>query len=193
MSVALILSGTARVFAADSPDDVGAADAATVVDSVTVPSWTVEVTGGLFVESWDMNQFREHLAGGAVSVFRRLSPRWTIGVEAHMLHVDQDPVENGLLPALVAMLRWNAFQIGATSVFVEGGAGPAYATTRVPAGGTQMNIVTQTGAGLARALTARVDMLGGARWIHVSNNSLDGHHRNPDIQAIGFYVGWRFH
>ena len=162
-------------------------------DAVATRTWAVELTGGFFVESWDMNQFREQLAGGAVSLYRQLSPRWAIGFEAQMLHVNQTSANNVLMPALSVMLRWTALEVGQTSVFFEGGAGPSYASDRVPDHGTQFNIVAQTGVGLSRRLVSRVDMLGGARWLHLSNNGLDGRWRNPDIQALGLYIGWRVH
>jgi hypothetical protein len=162
-------------------------------DAVAAQTWAVELTGGFFVESWDMNQFREQLTGAAVGLYRQLSPRWAIGFEAQMLHVNQTPASNVLMPALSVMLRWTALEVGRTSVFFEGGAGPAYASNRVPSHGTQFNIMAQTGVGLSRRIASRVDMLGGARWLHLSNNSLDGRWRNPDIQALGLYIGWRVH
>ncbi len=191
MSVGLVFFGVPHGAAAGSTDASTAASQPRAVDSDTDPLWMVEVTGAFFVESWDMNLFRERLGGAAVSVYRQLSPRWTIGVEGHLTYVDQDPVKHGMLPAMVAMVRWRGLQIGETSVFVEGGAGPAYATTRVPGNGTQLNVVTNLGTGLSRPLTPRVDMLAGARWMHLSNSGFAGRWRNPDIQALGVYVGWR--
>lgn len=192
MSVGLVFFGVPHGAAAGSTDASTASQTSEVI-SDTDPLWMVEVTGGFFVESWDMNLFRERLGGAAVSVYRRLSPRWTLGVEGHLAYVDQGPVKNGVLPAMVAMVRWRALQIGETSVFAEGGAGPTYATTRVPDNGTQLNVVTNLGAGLSRPVTPRVDMLAGARWMHMSNSGFAGRRRNPDIQAIGVYVGWRLH
>ena len=40
-------------------------------------------------------------------------------------------------------------------------------------------------------MSSRIDLVGGLRWLHVSNNSLHGRDHNPDIQALGLYVGWR--
>jgi hypothetical protein len=37
-----------------------------------------------------------------------------------------------------------------------------------------------------------VHALGGLRWVHVSNNSLAGRDRNPDIEAIGPTIGVLF-
>ena len=153
--------------------------------------WLLELTGGFFLEAWDLNRSKEHLIGGAVSFSRRMTPNWTFGVETNLLYVNQEQVVDVFLPALSFMLRWSAFRVGATSVFLEGGGGVSYASDEVPENGTRFNLVSQTGFGFARPLNSRFDFVGGLRWLHVSNNSLNGRHHNPDIQALGLYIGCR--
>jgi len=155
--------------------------------------WSLQLGGSFFRESWDLNVFRERLAGVSASAFRQLTPRWAIGFEADLLHVRQDPLKDVLLPVANVLLRWSALQLGKTVVFIEGGGGLSYASGMVPNEGTQFNFISQTGVGLLRPVSPRVDLLGGARWLHVSNNGLDGSRRNPDIQALGIYVGWSLH
>ena len=155
--------------------------------------WGVEFAGSVFVESWDMNQFRERLGGAVVGVSRQMSSRWRLGVETNLLYVNQQPLGDVFLPSLCLMARVGVFEVGKAVVFVEAGAGASYASNEVPNHGTRFNLVSQTGVGVSRPVNARVDMVGGARWLHVSNNSLDGASRNPDIQALGVYVGWRLH
>lgn len=155
--------------------------------------WGVEVAGSVFVESWDMNQFRERLGGAVVGVSRQMTSRWRLGLETNLLYVNQQPLGDVFLPSLCLMARVGMFEVGKTVVFAEVGAGASYASNEVPNHGTRFNLVSQTGVGVSRPVNARVDLVGGARWLHVSNNSLDGARRNPDIQAIGVYVGWRLH
>ena len=155
--------------------------------------WQFEVTGGFFLEAWDLNRFREKLFGGAVGFGRRVTRNWTVGIETSLLRVNQRPVGGAFLPAVSVLLRRSAFQVGDMAVFFEGGGGASYASNEVPHLGTRFNLVSQTGVGLVRPLTLRTDLVGGIRWVHVSNNSLDGRARNPDIQALGLYVGWRAH
>ena len=155
--------------------------------------WSRQLSGAFFRESWDLNAFRERLAGASVGAFRQLTPRWAIGLETNLFHVRQDPLKDVLLPAVNLLARWTALQFGKTAVFIEGGGGLSYATGEVPNEGTRFNYVSQTGVGLLRPMSPRVDLLGGARWLHVSNNGLDGSRRNPDIQALGLYVGWSLH
>ncbi len=158
-----------------------------------VGDWSLQLGGSFFRESWDLNVFRERLAGASASAFRQLTPRWAIGIETNLLHVRQDPLKDVLLPAVNVLARWSALQLGKTVLFIEGGGGLSYASGLVPYEGTRFNFVSQTGVGLLRPVSPRVDLLGGARWLHVSNNGLDGSRRNPDIQALGFYVGWGLH
>ena len=153
--------------------------------------WHLELTGGFFREAWDLNRFREQMFGGAIGFSRRVTPNWTLGVEMSLLRVNQQPVRDVFLPAMSVLLRRIAFRVGETSVFFEGGGGVSYASGEVPDRGTRFNLVSQAGVGLAHPLSPRNDLVGGLRWLHVSNNSVDGRDRNPDIQAMGLYVGWR--
>ena len=162
-----------------------------VADPVGRDSWHLELTGTFFRESWDMNLSREELVGGAISVNRHMTSNWTVGVETTLFHVNQESAADVFVPVLSVMLRWSAFRVGETSVFFEGGGGVSYASGAVPNGGTRLNLVSQTGVGIARALTPRIALVGGLRWLHLSNNSLNGRDRNPDIQALGLDVGWR--
>lgn len=155
--------------------------------------WGVEFAGSVFVESWDMNRFRERLGGAVVGVSRQMTSRWRLGLETNLLYVKQQPLGDVFLPSLCLMVRVGMFEVGKTVVFAEVGAGASYASNEVPNHGTRFNLVSQTGVGVSRPVSASVDFVGGARWLHVSNNSLDGASRNPDIQALGVYVGWRLH
>ena len=156
-----------------------------------VDRWHLELTGGFFLEAWDLNLYKEQLMGGAISLSRQITPNWTLGVETSLLYVNQESIGDVFLPALSLMLRWSAFRVGETSVFLEGGGGVSYASNEVPNRGTRLNLVSQTGVGLERRLSSRIGLVGGLRWLHVSNNSLDGRDHNPDIQALGLYIGWR--
>ena len=193
----LMLPTAGAAQTADSAADVAVARAPPTSDGPSVAAsagrdgWHLELTGELLRESWDVNQSREELIGGAISLHRHLLSSWAVGVEASLLHVHQDPVDDVLVPTLSLMLRWSAFRVGETSVFFEGGGGLSYATGVVPHGGTRLNLVSRTGVGIVRPVSSRVSVVGGLGWFHLSNNSLNGRDHNPDIQALGLYVGWR--
>ena len=153
--------------------------------------WHLELTGAFFREAWDLNLYTEELIGGAITISRHVTPNWTLGVETSLLHVNQEAIGDVFLPALSLMTRWSAFRVGETSVFLEAGGGGSYASNEVPNRGTRFNLIFQSGIGLARPMSSRIVLVGGLRWLHVSNNSLDGRDHNPDIQALGLYLGWR--
>ena len=146
--------------------------------------WHLDLAGVFFLEAWELNRFQEQLLGGTVRVSRHMTPSWTLGVETSLLHVNQEPVGDVFLPALSLMLQRSAFRFGETSVFLEGGGGASYASNEVPDRGTRFNFVFQTGVGLVRPLSSGIDLVGGLRWLHVSNNGLAGRVHNPDIQAL---------
>ena len=177
---------TARVVGQKEWDDTRPA-----VELPCSDRWYLELTGGFFLEAWDLNEFREELTGGAISINRRISSNWTVGFESTLLYVNQDPAGDVFLPAFSILLRRKLFRAGETWVSIDGGGGVSYASNEVPYRGTRFNLVSPLGVGLSRALSDRIDFVGGLRWLHVSNNSLDVRLRNPDIQAPGLYVGWR--
>ena len=153
--------------------------------------WRLEMTGGFFREAWDLNASREHLVGASLGAAREFSPAWTMALEAHLLHVGQSARANAVLPAATLVMRWRPYRTESGALFIEGGGGLSYASTEVPESGTRFNFVSQTGVGMTRAVTGRVALVGGLRWLHVSNNSLVNRARNPDIQAVGLYLGWQ--
>ena len=187
LALAMPIPGAAQT--ADTATDVAVGQPIGTPDGFD--RWHLEVTGGFFLEAWDLNLYQEQLIGGAISFSRQITPSWTVGIETSLLHVNQEPIGDVFLPALSLMLRWSAFRVGETSVFLEGGGGLSYASNEVPNRGTRLNLVSQTGVGLERPLSSRIGLVGGLRWLHVSNNSLNGRDHNPDIQALGLYIGWR--
>ena len=187
LALAMPIPGAAQT--ADTATDVAVGQPIEAPDGFD--RWHLEVTGGFFLEAWDLNLYKEQLIGGAISFSRQITPSWTVGIETSLLQVNQEPIGDVFLPALSLMLRWSAFRVGETSVFLEGGGGLSYASNEVPNRGTRLNLVSQTGVGLERPLSSRIGLVGGLRWLHVSNNSLNGRDHNPDIQALGLYIGWR--
>ena len=153
--------------------------------------WKLEVAGVFFREAWDLNHQRERPVGGVILFARNLKPNWAIGVETTLLHVSQKSGPSIFLPAWSLMLRRDLFRFGIFSVFAEGSGGLSYASDRVPARGTQFNLVSQLGMGLLGRVSPRGRLVTSVRWLHLSNNGLNGSSRNPDIQAVGLYLGWR--
>ena len=156
-------------------------------------TWNVELAGQFLVEAWDLNQSKESLVGGTAALGYALADNWSVNAEMSFLRVGQDTSYDVLLPALSGIARWRAHQAGRVSVFVEGGPGISYATDEVPENGTRFNFVAQLGGGMTYSISSNISLVGGLRWLHLSNNSLNGRDSNPDIQALGMYIGWIAH
>lgn len=149
----------------------------------------VEFTGVLLGEAWNLNERREWLVDGTAGVWWTFTPRATLVVEFHATRVFQSGARDAYVNGLAPMLRWKFAERGAWRFFTETGAGISWSDTAVPPRGTRFNYLLIAGAGLTRRLGPQTHALLGARLIHVSNASLAGASRNPDIEAIGGFAG----
>ena len=90
-------------------------------------------------------------------------------------------VTGGLRGRFVKKRRWSAFW--------EFEVGVSEADTYVPPRGTRFNYLAIGGGGMTVRIRPGLHLVGGLRFVHVSNNSLAGRSRNPDIEALGPTVG----
>ena len=158
------------------------------VDGLFIPNnLNLEFSGQFLVEAWDLNLTKESLLGGTVALGYSLSDRVQLNTELSLLRVKQGASYEVLVPAISPIVRWRSHTHGPVSIFWEIGPGISYATNEVPVGGTRFNYVFQVGGGMSYTFSSGINLVGGLRWLHLSNNSLD---KNPDIQAVGIYVGW---
>jgi hypothetical protein len=161
------------------------------VDGLFIPNnLNLEFSGQFLVEAWDLNLTKESLLGGTVALGYSLSDRVQLNTELSLLRVKQGASYEVLVPAISPIVRWRSHTHGPVSVFWEIGPGISYATNEVPVGGTRFNYVFQVGGGMSYTFSSGINLVGGLRWLHLSNNSLNGRDKNPDIQAVGIYVGW---
>jgi hypothetical protein len=114
--------------------------------------------------------------GLAVRVATPLYYVWQRGTDAYLFGVT-----GGLRGRLVKKPRW--------SVFWEFELGVSEADTYVPPRGTRFNYLAIGGGGVTVRIRPGIHLLGGLRFVHLSNNSLAGRNRNPDIEALGPAIG----
>jgi hypothetical protein len=151
------------------------------------PRWTVDITPASYVEAWDRNERRELLIGMHAGIDRVVWRGVALRGESILMHVVQ--------------AHRNAWVGGATmgvrarrggprkSWYLDLGGGRVVATERVPPRGTRVNYALLVGSGVELTAGATRFTAGG-RWFHLSNNGSAGRARNPDIQALGGYLGW---
>jgi len=149
----------------------------------------LELTAAFLSEAWDFNAGREELYGGRLAYGRGFAQGWAHSFEAGVLRVRQERTDDVFLSTLSWILRRRVWQRSRVTAFAEGGPGVSYATRAVPHRGTRFNWLIQGGAGANVQMGVRSYLVSGLRWFHLSNSVIRGRRRNPDIQALGGYVG----
>ena len=114
--------------------------------------------------------------GLAIRVAAPLYYVWQRGTDGALFGVT-----GGLRGRLVKKPRWSAFW--------EFELGVSEADTYVPPRGTRFNYLAIGGGGVTVQIRPGIHLLGGLRFVHLSNNSLAGRSRNPDIEALGPTIG----
>ncbi len=108
-------------------------------------------------------------------------------VHAPLYYVEQRGPDAMLL-AMTAGVRSRFLRRGRANVFWEVEVGLSKSDAFTPPGGTRFNYLALGGAGVTWPVARETHLLAGIKWVHVSNNSLAGRSRNPDIEAVGPYV-----
>jgi hypothetical protein len=151
---------------------------------------TIEAAGAYWLESWNKNLTTEQFVGGHVTLGRSWMPSWQACVEVELLRAGLASHPDAFQVAAGGLVRRRVLQTRAGTGYLEAGLGMSAATAPVPAGGTGVNFLLQGGAGLVRPLGRWSAVVGAVRLWHLSNGGMiRGHSRNPDIQALGGYVG----
>jgi hypothetical protein len=107
----------------------------------------------------------------------------------HVYYVSQRANDSWLV-GLTCGVRGRIYRRGRANVYIEGDAGLSDAAIAAPPRGTRFNYLAMGSGGVLVRLSPRVHALAALQWIHVSNNSLKGPGRNPDIEAVGPRVGF---
>jgi hypothetical protein len=169
-----------------------AAAQATAADSGADPfargAWHLELSAQVFAEAWNYNVSREELYVLAPGLVCPVRDGLAIVAAVPMGYVSQRATDAAFL-GVTAGVRWRAARRGRASLFLELSVGAAQADTPVPPRGTRVNYLFAPAGGVTIALPHGAHLLVGLRWLHLSNNSLAGRDRNPDIQAIGVQAG----
>jgi hypothetical protein len=176
----LLLLSTTALAGRGSADDI---------DPFADNALGVEFSIGPFVEAWNLNNKREWLVQGTASIWWTFRPGLMLVNEFDVMRIFQNPGRNAFVQAFSPLVRWRALDRPGWDLFLEAGPGISWSDTTVPPGGTRVNYLAVASAGTMRRLGRQSQAVLGVRWIHLSNNSLDGRGRNPDINALGGFAG----
>lgn len=149
----------------------------------------LEIGAGLFLEAWNFNHTHETVGEGTFAVSWAFTEGKALIVEYHAAGITQARPRTAFLNGIMPAIRCRVLTRGTSTMFIDLGAGVSWSDTNVPPDGTHFNYLIAASLGMTRRLSGQVYLVASARLLHVSNASLKGRNRNPDIEALGGYVG----
>jgi hypothetical protein len=151
-------------------------------------AWNLELAGHGALETWNYNISHEKMLAIVPGFTYGLGKGVVIKVSSPLYRVWQRGTDSYLF-GVTWGVRSRAFRRPRWSLFWEFEVGISESDTYVPPGGTRFNYLALGGGGATFRLGRGIHALAGVRWVHVSNNSVAGRSRNPDIEAVGPTMG----
>jgi hypothetical protein len=151
-------------------------------------AWHLELGGQGFGEAWNYNGSREELYSVTAGLAYGRRDGLMLVAAVPMFYVSQRGSDAALL-GVTGGVRWRVVRGRRANPFVELLVGVSRGETYVPPRGTRFNYIFQPGAGTTYEIRKGLAVVGTIRWLHISNNSLAGRSRNPDIEAFGLQLG----
>ena len=161
---------------------------ADAVDPFAARAWHFETEALAAVEAWNYNISREELYGLSEGITYGLKRGLVLRANQRFAYVSQR-AEDAVLLGLTIGVRGRIYHRGRFSAFLQGDLGISHTAIATPPRGTRFNYLAMGGAGALVGLRPRVHLVTTLQVIHVSNASLKGPSRNPDIEAIGPSIG----
>jgi hypothetical protein len=150
--------------------------------------WHLELAAQGGIETWNYNANHEEMVGSYAGLTYGLGKGVVLTAGSPLYRVWQRGVD-GYMLGLTWGARGRLYRRGGVSLFWEVEVGLSESDTIVPPRGTRFNFLLFGSGGATIQLRDRVHLLAAMKWIHVSNNSLAGRDRNPDIEAVGPKIG----
>jgi opacity protein-like surface antigen len=179
----LAAAGSAAAQAA-APDDPGSPFAR--------GRWHFEFAGQAALEAWNYNGSHEELYGLEQGLTYGLRDGLVLRMNQRFIYVSQRG-EDGVVLGLTIGVRGRVLQRGRTAAFLQGEVGISHTAVAAPPRGTRYNYLAIGGGGLMLRLNRRAHMVTALQLVHLSNASVKGPGRNPDLEAIGLSLGLNLH
>lgn len=151
-------------------------------------SWQLELSGQAALETWNYNISHEEMLGGFAGLSYAVRDGLTVVAGAPLQYVSQRGVDGWVLGATFGV-RGRVYRRRGLSIFLGFEVGVSEADTFVPPRGTRFNYLALGSAGATIRVRTGIHVFGALKWTHLSNNSLAGRSRNPDIEAVGPQLG----
>jgi hypothetical protein len=165
-----------------------AAQSATPEDPFAAGRWHAEFVAQAALEAWNYNTSHEELYGLVQGITYGLHRGLMLNVRQRLYYVSQRRNDSRIL-GVTGGLRGRVYGSGRTSAFWQFDLGISDAAVAAPPRGTRFNYLAIGGPGMLVQLNRRLSAIATLEVIHISNASLKGPDRNPDIEAIGPSLG----
>jgi hypothetical protein len=169
----------------------GAQTAQDAGDPFAARGWHFETDTIAAFEAWNYNGSHEDLFGLSEGITYGVKNGLVLRANQRFAYVSQRG-EDAVVMALTIGVRGRVYRRGRMSAFLQGDAGISYTAIATPPRGTRFNYLVMGGGGAMVRVRPRVHVVSSLQVIHISNNSLKGPGRNPDIEAIGASLGLLF-
>ena len=92
------------------------------------------------------------------------------------------------------LVRWHLWRYERWTVFADGSFGMTVFTQEFPTHGSNFNFVWQVGMGATYEINPSLYLMGGMRWVHISNGRIYGPDNNPGYDGAQVWLGlmWPF-
>jgi hypothetical protein len=151
-------------------------------------AWHAEAEAIAAFEAWNYNVSHEDVFGLNESVTYGLRDGVVLRAGQRLAYVSQR-AEDAVLLGLTIGVRARVAQRGRVTAFVQTDVGITHTAIATPPRGTRFNYLAIGGGGVMIRVRPRVHVFTTAQLIHISNASVKGPGRNPDLEAIGPAVG----
>ena len=157
-------------------------------DPFAAHRWHFETEAVAALEVWNYNGSHEELYGLNESVTYGLKDGLVLRAGQRFAYVSQR-AEDAVLLGLTIGMRGRVWQRGRVSAFLQGDLGISHTAVATPPRGTRFNYLAIGGGGVMVRVRPRAHVVSTLQLIHISNASLEGAGRNPDIEALGPSIG----
>jgi hypothetical protein len=157
-------------------------------DPFAARAWHFETDACAALELWNYNISHEELYGLSEGVTYGLKNGLMLRANQRFVYVSQR-AQDAVILGLTIGLRGRVYHRGRFSAFLQGDLGISHTAVATPPRGTRFNYLAIGGAGALVGLRPRLHLVTTLQLIHVSNASLKGPGRNPDIEAFGPSIG----
>jgi opacity protein-like surface antigen len=122
---------------------------------------------------------------------------WSINFDIGGSYIDNmlDPGKDAGGVVINCILRWHLWRHERWTVFADGSFGMSLYSQEFPTYGTNFNFVWQVGMGATYQLNPDLYLMGGMRWVHISNGDFfGGSETNPGYDGAQVWLGlmWPF-